>query len=414
MQLLFKNAYVVDVQSPYHLQTVDILVEGTQITSIGDLAALDCPSIDLAGATLTTGFAELHSDLGEPGNEECETLETGAAAAASGGFTSVGVVSNGTPGIENKTGVEFILSKGDSTAVNLVPIGSASKSGAGKEMSDMFDMYQHGTMLFGDYKHGMYNANLLKLALLYTKPFGRIMVHPEDSNLAVNGQVNEGVTSTYVGLKGIPDIAESVQINRDLKLLEYTEGSMHIASVSTAEGIDAIRKAKSKGLNLTCSVNMHHLLFDETAVATYDANFKVTPPLRTALDQQALWSALEDGTVDCLAVDHLPKDIEQKACEFDNASFGMAGFEGALVHLLDAKKLDWTVLQQVCSTNPRALLGLPELKIVEGAIAEFTIIDENGSDLTGFASKAHNNPFKGTTSEHRVVGVYVNGQYLGN
>ena len=216
-------------------------------------------------------------------------METGAAAAASGGFTAVGVVSNGTPGIENKTGVEFILSKGDSTAVNLVPIGSASKSGAGKEMSDMFDMYQHGTLLFGDYKHGMYNANLLKLALLYTKPFGRIMVHPEDSNLAVNGQVNEGVTSTYVGLKGIPDIAESVQINRDLKLLEYTEGSMHIASVSTAEGIDAIRKAKSKGLNVTCSVNMHHLLFDETAVATYDANFKVTPPLRTALDQQTLW-----------------------------------------------------------------------------------------------------------------------------
>jgi len=414
MQLLFKNAYVVDVQSPYHLQTVDILVEGTQITSIGDLAALDCPSIDLAGATLTTGFAELHSDLGEPGNEECETLETGAAAAASGGFTAVGVVSNGTPGIENKTGVEFILSKGDSIAVNLVPVGSASKSSAGKEMSDMFDMYQHGTLLFGDYKQGMHNANLLKLALLYTKPFGRIMVHPEDSNLAVNGQVNEGVTSTYVGLKGIPDIAESVQINRDLKLLEYTEGSMHIASVSTAEGIDAIRKAKSKGLNLTCSVNMHHLLFDETAVATYDANFKVTPPLRTALDQQALWSALEDGTVDCLAVDHLPKDIEQKACEFDNASFGMAGFEGALVHLLDARKLDWTALQQVCSTNPRALLGLPELKIVEGAIAEFTIIDENGSDLTGFASKAHNNPFKGTTAEHRVVGVYVNGQYLGN
>ncbi len=414
MQLLFKNAYVVDVQSPYHLQTVDILVEGTQITSIGDLTSIDCPSIDLAGATLTTGFAELHSDMGEPGNEECETLQTGAAAAASGGFTAVGVVSNGSPGIENKTGVEFILSKGESTAVNLVPIGSVSKSSAGKEMSDMFDMYQHGTPLFCDYKHGMHNANLLKLALLYTKPFGRIMVHPEDLNLAANGQVNEGVTSTYVGLKGIPDIAESVQIGRDLKLLEYTEGSMHIASVSTAEGIDAIREAKSKGLNLTCSVNIHHLLFDETAVSTYDTNFKVTPPLRTAKDQQALWSAIEDGTIDCLAVDHLPKDIEQKACEFDNASFGMAGLEGALVHLLDAGKLDWIVLQQVCSTNPRALLGLPELKIIEGGIAEFTIIDENESDVTGFASKAYNNPFKGTTTEHRVVGVYVNGQYLGN
>ncbi|MDB4343942.1 hypothetical protein OAA11_01995, partial [Schleiferiaceae bacterium] len=137
MQLLFKNAYVVDVHSPYHLQTVDILVEGSQITSIGDLPEMDCPSVDLEGATLTTGFAELHSDLGEPGNEECETLETGAAAAASGGFTAVGVVSNGTPGIDNKTGIEFILSKGESTAINLVPVGSASKSSAGEEMSDM-------------------------------------------------------------------------------------------------------------------------------------------------------------------------------------------------------------------------------------------------------------------------------------
>ena len=219
MQLLFKNAYVVDFQSPYHLQTVDILVEGFQIISIGDLSSLTCPNIDLAGATLTTGFAELHSDLGEPGNEECETLDTGAAAAASGGFTAVGVVSNGTPGIENKTGVEFILSKGESTSVNLVPIGSASRNSSGQEMSDMYDMFQHGTVLFGDYKRGIQNANLLKLALLYTKPFGRIMVHPEDSNLAANGQVSEGVTSTYVGLKGIPDLAESVQIDRDLKLL---------------------------------------------------------------------------------------------------------------------------------------------------------------------------------------------------
>jgi dihydroorotase len=189
---------------------------------------------------------------------------------------------------------------------------------------------------------------------------------------------------------------------------------MHIASVSTAEGIDAIRQAKSKGLNLTCSVNIHHLLFDETAVSTYDTNFKVVPPLRTKNDQQALWAAIEDGTVDCLAVDHLPKDIEHKACEFDNASFGMAGFEGSLVHLLDTKKLDWPILQQVCSVNPRALLGLPELKIVEGGIAEFTILDKNESDLTGFASKAYNNPFKGTTTAHRVVGVYVNGKYLGN
>ena len=414
MQLLFKNAYVVDVHSPYHLQTVDILVEGSQITSIGDLPEMVCPSVDLEGATLTTGFAELHSDLGEPGNEECETLETGAAAAASGGFTAVGVVSNGTPGIDNKTGIEFVLSKGESTAINLVPVGSASKSSAGEEMSDMFDMYQHGTILFGDYKQGMRNANLLKLALLYSKPFGRIMVHPEDANLAANGKVHEGVTSTYVGLKGIPYIAESVQIARDLKLLEYTEGSMHIASVSTSEGIKAVRDAKSKGLNLTCSVNIHHLLFDETAVATYDTNFKVAPPLRTTEDQNALWDALQDGTVDCLTVDHLPSDIELKACEFDNASFGMAGFEGALVHLLDAKKLDWELLQKLCSSNPRDLLGLPELKIVEGGIAEFTILDENGSDLTGFASKAYNNPFKGTTTKHRVVGVYVNGKYLGN
>ena len=412
MQLLIKNAHIVDTNSPYHNETVDVLIEGDSIAQIGTIDSFDGNTWDAAGADLYPGFAELHSDLGEPGNEESETLRSGAAAAAAGGYTAVGVVSNGTPFADNKTGIEFITNKNDQSPVHLIPIGTATKGRKGEELSEMFDMFEHGSELFVDYKHGMSNANLLKLALLYTKPFGRIMVHPEDHELVAGGKMNEGVTSTYVGLKGIPALSEYARIQRDLNILEYTEGALHIASVSTAKGIAAIREAKELGLNVTCSVNIHHLLFTEEDLIHYDTSLKVSPPLRSKKDQEALLNATIDGTVDCLTVDHLPKDIEQKQCEFDNAEFGMAGFEGALCHLLDLDLIPNERIQELFSTNPRKLLGLPNLGIVEGGEAEFTIIGTDGQDWTGFASKAHNNPFRGTNTSHNVKAVFVKGNLL--
>jgi len=412
MQLLIKNAHIVDTNSPYHNETVDVLIEGDSIAQIGTIDSFDGNTWDAAGADLYPGFAELHSDLGEPGNEESESLRSGAAAAAAGGYTAVGVVSNGTPFADNKTGIEFITNKSDQSPVHLIPIGTATKGRKGAELSEMFDMFEHGSELFVDYKHGMSNANLLKLALLYTKPFGRIMVHPEDHELVAGGKMNEGVTSTYVGLKGIPALSEYTRIQRDLNILEYTEGALHIASVSTAKGIAAIREAKELGLNVTCSVNIHHLLFTEEDLIHYDTSLKVSPPLRSKKDQEALLNATLDGTVDCLTVDHLPKDIEQKQCEFDNAEFGMAGFEGALCHLLDLDLIPNERIQELCSTNPRKLLGLPSLGIVEGGEAEFTIIGTDGQDWTGFASKAHNNPFRGTNTSHNVKAVFVKGNLL--
>ena len=413
MKLLFKNAYIVDAQSPYHLQTVDVLVNGETIESIGEIAeSEDISVIDLKGDTLTTGFAELHSDLGELGNDESETLQTGAAAAAAGGFTAVGVVSNGSPYVDQKTGVEFLLSKGESVPVHIVPIGTLSKERKGEELSEMFEMSSYGTQVFADYKQGVANANLLKLALLYTKPFGTIMVHPEDHSLSAGGMMHEGATSTYVGLKGIPEISETVQIHRDLSILEYTEGNLHIASVSTVPGIQAIREAKSKGLNVTCSVNLHHLLFTDEDLTTYNTALKVSPPIRTDVERAVLWEAVLDGTVDCLSVDHLPKDIEQKQCEFDNAALGMAGFEGALSAFLDRYELGPERLQELLSTQPRKLLGLPELRIAEGEVAEFTILGTAEGQVTAFASKAFNNPFKGLDTKSSIRGVYVKENYL--
>jgi len=413
MKLLFKNAHIVDAQSPYHLQTVDVLVDGDTIESIGEIAESEATTVvDLGGDTLTTGFTELHSDLGELGNEESETLQTGAAAAAAGGFTAVGVVSNGSPYLDQKTGIEFLLSKGESVPVHLVPIGTMSKERKGEELSEMFEMSNYGTSIFADYKKGVKNANLLKLALLYSKPFGTVMVHPENHELSANGMMHEGATSTYVGLKGIPEISETVQIQRDLSLLEYTEGNLHIASVSTADGIQAIREAKSKGLNVTCSVNLHHLIFTDEDLTEYNTSLKVTPPIRTDVERAILWEAVLDGTVDCLAVDHLPKDIEQKQCEFDNAAFGMAGFEGAVSAFLDRYELAPERLQEVLSTNPRKLLGLPELRIAEGEVAEFTILGNTPQQVTGFASKAFNNPFKGMDVKSTIRGVYVKENYL--
>ena len=412
MTLLFKNAFIVDANSPYHLSTLDVFVDQDQIISIGNLDVLADQTIDLKGDTLTTGFAELHSDLGEPGNEESEDLASGSAAAAAGGFTAVGVVSNGKPAIDNKTGVEFILNRSEVLPIHLVPVGAMSKGHDGAELSEMFDMNQAGTPLFYDYKRGVANGNLLKLALLYTKPFGRVAVHPEDHSLSGTGQMHEGAVSTYVGLKGIPEMAESIQVARDLAILEYTEGSLHIASVSTVESISSIREAKAKGLNVTCSLNLHHLIFTDEDLETYNTALKTSPPIRSEVERSMLWEAVLDGTIDCLTVDHLPKDIEQKQCEFDNAALGMAGFEGSVSAFLDRYELEPERLQELFSLNPRNLLGLPELRIAEGETAEFTILTKATSQVTAMASKAFNNPFKGMDINNCVKGVYVKGNYL--
>lgn len=413
MNYLFQSAQIVDVSSPYHNEVMDILIEDGMIIAVGQ--GLEAPegthTVDARGCVLTTGFAELHSDLGEPGNEESENLRSGSAAAALGGFTAVGVVSNGSPYVQNKTGVEFILNQSETLPVHLVPIGTMSKDKAGEELSEMFEMNQYGAPLFSDYKRSISNANLLKLALLYSRPFGRIMVHPENSALRGAGVMHEGKTSTYLGLKGIPEMAEHIQVARDLALLDYTEGQLHFASVSTPASLDLIKDAKERGLQVTCSVNLHHLLFDDSQLEGYPTEFKVNPPLRPKSFQDRLLQAIQDGTVDALAVDHLPKDIEQKMCEFDYAAWGMAGFEGAVAHFLDHYNLPMETVQRLLSTAPRALLDLPELSIREGETAEFTLLNERGDLWTGFASQAFNNPFKGTETKWRIQGTFAKGQY---
>ena len=413
MKLLFKNALIVDTNSPYNGKQLDVLIYDDRIEAIGNLPETKVDQIvHLNGDVLTTGFAELHSDLGEPGNEESENLISGSAAAAAGGFTAVGVVSNGSPHIDSKTGVEFILNKSESLPIHLVPVSTLSKGKSGEELSEMYEMNQLGVGIFGDYKQGVNNANLLKLGLLYAKPFGRIMVHPENHKLTGGGMMHEGAVSTYIGLKGAPVIAETTQIQRDLAILEYTEGALHIASVSTIDGVKAIRKAKSKGLNVSASVNISHLVFTDDDLKNYGTDFKVNPPLRTSNDCATLREAVLDGTIDCIAVDHLPKDIEQKQCEFDNAAFGMAGFEGAVSALLADFKLDTEILQERLSTTPRRLLGLPNISIVEGQIAEFTILTKETNPLVGMASKSFNNPFKLMDLNNCIRGVFVKGDYL--
>ena len=413
MELLFKNALIVDTNSPYNGHQLDVLVHDDRIEAIGNLEVFQVDQIvDLDGDILTTGFAELHSDLGEPGNEDSENLISGSAAAAAGGFTAVGVVSNGSPHIDNKTGVEFILSKSESLPIHLVPIGTFSKGKSGEELSEMYEMSQLGVSIFGDYKQGVFDGNLLKLGLLYAKSFGRIMVHPENHQLSNGGVMHEGHVSTYIGLKGAPVIAETTQILRDLAILEYTEGALHIASVSSVDGVQAIRKAKAQGLNVSASVNFSHLLFTEDNLKNYETDFKLSPPLRTSKDCAVLREAVLDGTIDCIAIDHLPKDIEQKQCEFDNAAFGMAGFEGAVTALLADFKMDNEIMQDRLSTTPRRLLGLPNISIVEGQIAEFTIVSKELNPVSVLSSKSANNPFKSIGLNSCIRGVFVKGEYF--
>jgi dihydroorotase len=411
MNALIKSATIVDSKSDFHNETVDILIEKGRISKISKRIANpnNYREIKLDNLHVSQGWFDSSVSFGEPGYEERETINNGLKTAAKSGFTTLVLNANSNPVIDSYADITFVKSKANDNVVSLYPTGALTKGSNGEDLAELFDMKNAGAVAFYDYQHPISNPNLMKIALQYASNFdGLVCSFPQESKISGLGVANEHVNSTKLGLKGNPALAEELQVARDLFLLEYTEGKLHIPTISTAKSVDLIRAAKAKKLNVSCSVAIHNLVFTDDALQTFDTNFKVLPPLRTQKDCEALIEGLKDGTIDMVTTDHNPIDIEDKKIEFDFAKYGTIGLEsafGALQTLFTTKK---TI---ALLTQGKSRYGIEEHTIKEGAKADLSLFNPimpYTFNTSHVLSKSKNSAFLNTDLNGMVYGVISN------
>ncbi len=418
MKWLFRNLQIIDVNSPFNGQRVDVQIDGEQISNIGkDLPAADREVIEWPNGHCSPGWVDIGAQVGDPGYEYREDVDSFAAAAARGGYTAVAVVPNTDPVIDSKSGVRYLIERSENTPVHLLPLGAISRACAGTDITEMMDMRQAGAHAFTDGTAPIQHAGLMLRALRYVKSFDGLVINlPQEASIAGNGQMHEGAISTQLGLTGLPELAESLMIDRDLQLLEYTGSRLHIYGLSTAIGIEKVRQAKQAGLRVSASVPALNLLFNHSALTDFDSNFKVLPPLRREEDRQALVAGVHDRTIDCITSNHRPYESEAKALEFPYAAFGATGLETAFATAWTALNDQMPLEQFVAgfSNHPRAILGLPNAFIGIGEPAELTFFDPEAVwKVTNalLVSKAINNPLEGQSLRARVLGIFNKGRW---
>ena len=409
MNTIIREATIIDSESTFHNQTVDILIVDGSIKKIG--TSLPNPDnideVKFDNLHISQGWFDSSVSLGEPGFEDRETIANGLNVAAKSGFTAIALQPNSYPIIDNQSQINFVKSKANGFATELFPIGALTKGSEGKDMAELFDMKNAGAIAFGDYNKSLDNANLLKIALQYVQDFeGLVIAFAQDSNIKGNGVANEGIVSTRLGLKGIPNLAEELQIARNLFLLEYTGGKLHIPTISTAKSVELIKEAKAKGLNVTCSVAVHHLVLTDEKLENFDTRCKVSPPLRTESDRKALLAGILDNTIDMITTDHNPIDIEHKKMEFDLAKNGTIGLEsafGALSTVLPLEK----VIEKL--TAGKTTFGIESQTIAEGKKANISLFNPEGKSIftnENILSKSKNSAFLGTEMKGKAYGIY--------
>lgn len=417
MNLIFKNATVIDKNSPFHKQAVDIKVENGVIAKIAkDIASeANFEIVELPNLHVSRGWFDSSVSLGEPGYEDRETIKNGLNVAARSGFTNIALQPNANPIADTQADISFLLSKANGAATSLHPIGALTKGSEGIDIAELFDMQNAGAVAFGDYNKDLADANLLKIALQYVQDFdGLVIAYAQDSKIKGKGVVHEGFVSTRLGLKGIPALAEELQIARNLFLLEYTGGKMHIPTVSTAKSVQLIKEAKSKGLNVTCSVAVHHLVLTDEVLKDFDTRYKVTPPLRPNDERLALIDGVIDGTIDMITSDHNPLDIENKKMEFDLAKNGTIGLEtafGALMTVLPAE----VIIEKL--TAGKSIFKIENHAMEEGVNASFSLFTTDESHTftkAGILSKSKNSAFLGQELKGKAYGIYNNGKLIIN
>ena len=412
MNLLLKSATIIDNSSPFHLQIKDILIENGSITKIGDKLKnpKNYKEIKFDNLHISQGWFDSSVCFGEPGYEDRETIENGLITASRSGFTAVAVNPNTYPATDNKSAIQFLTNKAANSATTLFPIGNLTKGGKSEDIAELYDMQNAGAIAFGDYNKAISNANLLKIGLQYAQNFDAlIMSFPQNNSIAGIGLVNEEINSTKLGLKGIPSLAEELQIVRDLFLLEYTGGKLHIPTISTAKSVELIKEAKKKKLNVTCSVAAHHLVLNDDELKNFNTNTKVLPPLRTSKDAKALIKGLKEGVIDMVTSDHNPIDVEHKKVEYSNAKFGSIGLESLFGALNKAIGLE--TLIDCLTTKPRKRFKVPTYNISEGQQANITLFNPDfeytfsENDILSFSKNAI---FMNKNLNGKVYGIISN------
>lgn len=416
MKILLRAATIIDSKSPFHNQTMDILIQDGYIKQIGvALTTSGAQEIQLPELQVSSGWFDSSVSLGEPGFEDRETISNGLNIAAKSGFTAIALQPNSHPIIDNQGQINFVLNKAKDALTQLYPIGALTVGSEGKDMAELFDMKKAGAIAFGDYNKSLDNANLLKIALQYVQDFdGLVIAFAQDEKIKGNGVANEGLASTRLGLKGIPTLAEELHIARNLFLLEYTGGKLHIPTISTQKSVALVKEAKAKGLQVSCSVSVHHLVLNEDLLDGFDTRYKVTPPLRSESDRKALLEGILDGTIDMITTDHNPIDIEHKKMEFDGAKNGTIGLEsafGALSTVLPTA----VIIEKL--TAGKTTFGIPSRSISEGEPANLTLFTTEGESIftkESILSKSKNSAFLGQKLQGKVYGCINQGQMILN
>ena len=418
--LLIRGGRVIDPSSRLDAR-VDILVENGRITQIGDgLKAKAAEVLDATGCVVTPGFIDIHTHLREPGREDKETIATGAQAAAAGGFTAVCAMPNTTPVNDNASTTRFIIETAKREAVvRVYPIGAITRGSKGEELSEYGDLKAAGCIAISDDGRPVQNARVMRRALEYARTFGLPVIdHCEDLDLSKGGAMNEGPVSVALGIPSAPHVSETIMVERDVLLAEYTGSHVHIAHISTAAAVDAVRRGKARGVRVTAEATPHHLVLTDEAVREhdYDPVTKMNPPLRSEEDRKAVIAGLLDGTIDAIATDHAPHTTEEKVCEFDCAAFGIVGLETAfaLCHdgLVKTGLLDLTRLVQLLTAGPARALGLPGGTLEKGQPADITIFDPAEVRTVkpeSFRGKSRNSPFVARTLTGWPVFTIVDG-----
>lgn len=401
-------------------RVADLWIQGDKILAIGSRPDL-IPNqvLDAANKIVCPGLIDMHVHLREPGREEDETIASGTAAALEGGITTVACMPNTEPAIDNQAAAEFVFLQAERAGnANVYPIGCITKGRKGAELAEIGGLVDGGAVAFTDDDSPVVSAEIMRRALEYCRMFDKpVLSHPEDLELTKGGVMHEGVESMRLGLRGMPAAAEEVMIHRDIELARLTRGRLHILHVSTAGGVELIRRAKDRGAQVTAEVNPHHFCFTDEKLRGFDSNQKMNPPLRTDADVRALMEGLKDDTLDVIASDHSPLAAEKKMRELDQAPFGVIGLETLLpvcvTALIEPGHLTWPKLLQKLTLAPARLLGIDQGTLRPGVEADVTIIDaahEWTIVAAAFRSKSRNTPFEGMKVRGRAYAVILGGE----
>jgi dihydroorotase len=416
MDLLIKHGRLVDPGR--NLDTVaDVLIRNGRISRVGKVEPGDVPVFDAANCVVAPGFFDIHVHLREPGTEEAETIATGGRAAVAGGFTAVAAMPNTKPPNDNPAITHYIVSEARrSSPARVFPIGAISKDQKGETLAEIGEMFEAGIVGISDDGKPVMDSQLFRRALEYAQMFDLpVIQHCEDLHLSKSGVMHEGLYSTRLGLKGIPSAAESAMVARDMILTETTGGKYHVAHLSTRKAVEMVREAKSRGLRISAEVTPHHFTLTDAAVAEYDTNAKMNPPLRSQEDVQAIIEAIQDGTIDAIASDHAPHHINLKMLEFDRAPFGITGLETAVGLALTRLKVSIARLIELFSLNPQRIVKVTPWGLFEGSVADITILDLNRQwtfDVQQTRSKSRNSPFHAWSFTGKAIATIVGGNVV--